>query len=101
MRRGREPYRRIARSSSFISRQNNCGGLSWSSKTAATEFFRFLPSDVRHVPAIAKPHPPIYTRARYVSLTDAQGKVFSTALLRMVLDVPDAEARQLNLPAAP
>ena len=24
--------------------------------------------------------------------TDAQGKVFSTALLRMVLDVPDAEA---------
>ena len=25
--------------------------------------------------------------------TDAQGKVFSTALLRMVLDVPDAEAR--------
>ena len=33
--------------------------------------------------------------------TDAQGKVFSTAVLRMVLDVPDAEARQLNLPAAP
>ena len=33
--------------------------------------------------------------------TDAQGKVFSTALLRMVLDVPDAEARRLNLPAAP
>ena len=32
--------------------------------------------------------------------TDAQGKVFSTALLRMVLDVPDAEARSLGLPAA-
>lgn len=30
--------------------------------------------------------------------TDAQGKVFSTALLRMVLDVPDEEARRLNLP---
>jgi hypothetical protein len=33
--------------------------------------------------------------------TDAQGKVFSTALLRMTLDVPDAEARALGLPAAP
>jgi hypothetical protein len=33
--------------------------------------------------------------------TDAQGKVFSTALLRMVLDVPDAEARTLGLSAAP
>ncbi|MBU6364571.1 MAG: hypothetical protein KJT01_00030 [Gemmatimonadetes bacterium] len=32
--------------------------------------------------------------------TDAQGKVFSTALLRLVLDVPDDEARQLGLPAA-
>ena len=32
--------------------------------------------------------------------TDAQGKVFSTALLRMVLDVPDAEAIQLKLPGA-
>jgi len=32
--------------------------------------------------------------------TDAQGKVFSTALLRMVLDVPDDEARTLGLPAA-
>jgi hypothetical protein len=32
--------------------------------------------------------------------TDAQGKVFSTALLRMVLDVPDAEARALGLPPA-
>ena len=32
--------------------------------------------------------------------TDAQGKVFSTALLRMVLDVPDAEAKKLALPAA-
>jgi hypothetical protein len=30
--------------------------------------------------------------------TDAQGKVFSTALLRMVLDVPDEEARRLKLP---
>jgi hypothetical protein len=33
--------------------------------------------------------------------TDAQGKVFSTALLRMVLDVGDDEARTLGLPAAP
>jgi hypothetical protein len=32
--------------------------------------------------------------------TDAQGKVYSTALLRMVLDVPDDEARSLALPAA-
>ena len=32
--------------------------------------------------------------------TDAQGKVYSTALLRMVLDVPDAEAKSLALPAA-
>ena len=32
--------------------------------------------------------------------TDAQGKVYSTALLRMVLDVPDDEARRLALPAA-
>jgi hypothetical protein len=32
--------------------------------------------------------------------TDAQGKVFSTALLRMVLDVPDDEARALGLPGA-
>jgi hypothetical protein len=31
--------------------------------------------------------------------TDAQGKVFSTALLRMTLDVPDDEARALGLPA--
>jgi len=30
--------------------------------------------------------------------TDAQGKVFSTALLRMILDVPDDEARTLKLP---
>jgi len=30
--------------------------------------------------------------------TDAQGKVFSTALLRMVLDVPDEEATKLDLP---
>jgi hypothetical protein len=32
--------------------------------------------------------------------TDAQGKVFSTALLRMELDVPDAEARAAGLPGA-
>ncbi|HEY9225705.1 MAG TPA: hypothetical protein VIP11_03605 [Gemmatimonadaceae bacterium] len=30
--------------------------------------------------------------------TDAQGKVFSTALLRLVVDVPDAEAKSLRLP---
>lgn len=30
--------------------------------------------------------------------TDAQGKVFSTALLRMVLDVPDDVGRRLALP---
>ena len=30
--------------------------------------------------------------------TDAQGKVFSTALLRMTIEVPDAEARKLGLP---
>ena len=33
--------------------------------------------------------------------TDAQGKVFSTSLLRLVLDVSDDEARRLKLPAAP
>jgi len=33
--------------------------------------------------------------------TDAQGKVYSTALLRMTLDVPDDEARSLELPRAP
>lgn len=32
--------------------------------------------------------------------TDAQGKVFSTALLRLKLDVPDDEARDVRLPAA-
>jgi hypothetical protein len=32
--------------------------------------------------------------------TDAQGKVFSTALLRMLLDVPDDEARNVGLPEA-
>ena len=32
--------------------------------------------------------------------TDAQGKVFSTALLRMSIDVPDDEARRLGLPGA-
>ena len=30
--------------------------------------------------------------------TDAQGKVYSTALLRMVLDVPAEEAQRLRLP---
>jgi hypothetical protein len=30
--------------------------------------------------------------------TDAQGKVFSTALLRIVLDIPDEEARAAGLP---
>lgn len=30
--------------------------------------------------------------------TDAQGKVFSTALLRLILDVPDEEAKRLGLP---
>jgi hypothetical protein len=33
--------------------------------------------------------------------TDAQGKVFSTALLRMTLDVPDAEAEEARLPEMP
>jgi hypothetical protein len=32
--------------------------------------------------------------------TDAQGKVYSTALLRMVIEVPDADAKRLQLPAA-
>jgi hypothetical protein len=32
--------------------------------------------------------------------TDAQGKVFSTAMLRMVLDIPDEHATALALPAA-
>ena len=32
--------------------------------------------------------------------TDAQGKVYSTALLRMVIDVPDTDAKRLQLPAA-
>ena len=32
--------------------------------------------------------------------TDAQGKVFSTAMLRMVLDIPDGRAVSLGLPAA-
>ena len=30
-------------------------------------------------------------------MTDAQGKTFSTALLRMDIDIPDAEARELGL----
>ncbi len=29
--------------------------------------------------------------------TDAQGKVYSTAILRMVLELPDEEAERLNL----
>ena len=32
--------------------------------------------------------------------TDAQGKVFSTALLRMVVNIPDDEALALGLPPA-
>lgn len=32
--------------------------------------------------------------------TDAQGKVYSTAVLRMLIDVPDDEAKSLGLPAA-
>lgn len=32
--------------------------------------------------------------------TDAQGKVYSTALLRMTLEVPDEEGRAAGLPAA-
>jgi hypothetical protein len=32
--------------------------------------------------------------------TDAQGKVFSTALLRMTLEIDDSEARALGLPGA-
>ncbi|MFP5355718.1 MAG: hypothetical protein ACLGIK_11320 [Gemmatimonadota bacterium] len=32
--------------------------------------------------------------------TDAQGKVFSTAMLRMVLDVPETEVASLGLPVA-
>ena len=33
--------------------------------------------------------------------TDAQGKVFSTAMLRLVLDIPDSDAKALGLPSAP
>ena len=32
--------------------------------------------------------------------TDAQGKVYSTAMLRMIIDVRDDEARRLHLPGA-
>ena len=32
---------------------------------------------------------------------DAQGKVFSTALLRLVIEVPDDAAKRLALPPAP
>ncbi len=33
--------------------------------------------------------------------TDAQGKVYSTSVLRVMLNVPDAEAQAAGLPAAP
>lgn len=33
--------------------------------------------------------------------TDAQGKVYSTALLRMTIDVPDAAAKAAGLPGRP
>ena len=33
-------------------------------------------------------------------MTDAQGKTFSTALLRLFIDVPDAEAQKLGLSKA-
>jgi len=33
--------------------------------------------------------------------TDAQGKVYSTSVLRLVLDVPDAVAHAVGLPKAP
>ncbi len=33
--------------------------------------------------------------------TDAQGKVYSTSVLRLVLDVPDAVAHAAGLPRAP
>jgi hypothetical protein len=33
--------------------------------------------------------------------TDAQGKVYSTALLRMTIDVPDGDAREAGLPGKP
>jgi hypothetical protein len=32
--------------------------------------------------------------------TDAQGKVYSSALLRMVIDVPESESKRLGLPKA-
>ena len=32
-------------------------------------------------------------------MTDAQGKTFSTALLRMMIDVSDEEAQSLNMPS--
>lgn len=32
--------------------------------------------------------------------TDAQGKVFSTAMLRLTLDIPDDEARQASVPGS-
>jgi hypothetical protein len=32
--------------------------------------------------------------------TDAQGKVFSTAMLRMMLEIPDEEAKAMKLPGS-
>ena len=32
---------------------------------------------------------------------DAQGKVLSTAMLRLILDIPDGVARHVGMPAAP
>ncbi|HVE32438.1 MAG TPA: hypothetical protein VNC18_02670 [Gemmatimonadaceae bacterium] len=32
--------------------------------------------------------------------TDAQGKVFSTAMLRMVVEIPDEEAKAMKLPGS-
>jgi hypothetical protein len=33
--------------------------------------------------------------------TDAQGKVFSTAMLRLSIEIPDEEARRLKVPGRP
>lgn len=33
--------------------------------------------------------------------TDAQGKVYSTAMLRMTIDIPDGDAHRLGVPRAP
>ena len=34
-------------------------------------------------------------------MTDAQGKTFSSALLRMEIEIPDEEAQRLGLPTTP